>query len=243
MPTRTMKGRVLIAEDEASLRNLIEMGLAANQYEVIATANGREALDVFMAERDNIDVVILDIMMPELDGFSTLEEIRKVSEVPVVMLTALGTSDDVVKGFQMGADDFVVKPFTFREVIARLDAIRRRMQWLKQPAPQPHQYRSGSLLLDVENHLVYVDGRDCHVTPIEFNLLRYFMSHPGQVIGKKELLREVWGYEFEGSTNLIEVGVRRLREKIEKDPSQPTLIRTMRGVGYKFHSLPPSEAA
>lgn len=238
-----MKGRILIAEDEASLRNLIEMGLAANQYEVIATANGREALDVFMAEQDSIDVVVLDIMMPELDGFSTLEEIRKVSEVPVVMLTALGTSDDVVKGFQMGADDYVVKPFTFREVIARLDAIRRRMQWMKQPASPPHQYRSGSLVLDINNHLVYVGGEDCHVTPIEFNLLRYFMSHPGQVIGKKELFREVWGYEFEGSTNLIEVGVRRLREKVEQDPSQPTLIHTVRGVGYKFLPLPPSEAA
>ncbi len=242
MPTAPMKGRILIAEDEASLRNLIEMGLAANQYEVIATANGREALDIFMADQDNIDVVILDIMMPVLDGFSALEEIRRVSGVPVVMLTALGTSDDVVKGFQMGADDYVVKPFTFREVIARLDAIRRRTQWVKQPASQPHQYRSGGVVLDIENHQVLVNNEDCHVTPIEFNLLRYFMTHPGQVIGKKELFREVWGYEFEGSTNLIEVGVRRLREKVETDPSQPELILTVRGVGYKFQPIPALEA-
>ena len=143
----------------------------------------------------------------------------------------------------MGADDYVVKPFTFREVIARLDAIGRRMQWMKQPAPQPQQYRSGSLVLDVQNRLVYIAGTDCHVTPIEFNLLRYFMSHPGQVIGKKELFREVWGYEFEGSTNLIEVGVRRLREKVEQDPSQPALIHTVRGAGYKFHPVPPAEIA
>ena len=231
------KARILIAEDEAPLRNLIELSLKANGYEVVATDDGETALEQFRSNGP-FDLVILDVMMPHRDGFSTLAEIRKQSEVPAVMLTALGSSDDVVRGFELGADDYITKPFTFREVAARIEAILRRVAWMKQaPAiADDHLLRNGEIAMDIDGHTVTVRGQPIHLTPIEFNLLRYLMSHPGQVVGKEELFREVWGYEFEGSTNLVEVGVRRLREKVEDSPSSPTYIQTVRGVGYKMRS-------
>jgi DNA-binding response OmpR family regulator len=238
MSTQPPKARVLVVEDEASLLRLIELSLLAEGYEVIKATDGREALKRFR-ETPNIQLVILDIMLPQLDGFSVLQEIRKFSDVPVILLTALGSTDDMVKGFTLGADDYITKPFTFREVTARIEAILRRMRWMQQP--QPQVFRHGDLQLDLQNHEVLVRGKPCHMTPIEFSLLHYFMSHPNQVISKDDLFREVWGYEFEGSTNLVEVGVRRLREKIELDPSQPQYIRTIRGVGYKYQYQPSEE--
>ncbi|RME85768.1 MAG: DNA-binding response regulator [Caldilineae bacterium] len=231
--TPKRKRRILIAEDEAPLRNLIELSLKANDYEVINAVDGKEALERFKHEQP-IDMVILDVMMPHVDGFTVLQKIREVSEVPVVMLTALGSGDDIVKGFQLGADDYITKPFTFREVAARIEAILRRVEWMNLPPPEPVILRRGDIEIDKELHTVKVRGEECHVTPIEFELLKYFMSHPDQVIGKEELFREVWGYEFEGSTNLVEVGVRRLRSKIERDPSHPEYIITVRGAGYLF---------
>lgn len=239
--TETLSNRrILVAEDEEPLRNLIELSLKAQGYEVISAVDGQDALERFYEEAP-LDVVVLDIMMPRVDGFAVLQEIRKTSEVPVVFLTALGSSDDIVKGFKLGADDYITKPFTFREVAARIDAILRRIAWLQEPAAEPVILRSGDIVLDVELHQVTVRGEPCHVTPIEFELLRYFMSHLDHAIGKDELFREVWGYEFEGSTNLVEVGVRRLREKIEDDPSDPRYIRTLRGVGYRFRYIEPGD--
>ncbi|MBX7233625.1 MAG: response regulator transcription factor [Caldilineales bacterium] len=231
------KARILIAEDEPALRNLLEISLSANGYHIYQANDGQDALDRLKAHSD-IDLVILDIMMPRLDGFTVLKEIRKTSEVPVVILTALGSSEDMVKGFALGADDYITKPFTFLEVAARIEAILRRVRWLTQPAAPPTVFRAGHVVLDVEAHTVVVQGALCHMTPIEFSLLRYFMTHPNQVITKDDLFRDVWGYEFEGSTNLVEVAVRRLREKIELNPSDPQLIRTVRGVGYRFHPGP-----
>lgn len=238
MSNHTPKARVLVAEDEASLRNLLDLSLTAQQYEVIHAVDGRDALTQLKAHPD-IDMIILDIMMPHLDGFSVLQEVRKTSDIPIVILTALGSGDDIIKGFNLGADDYITKPFTFREVSVRIDAILRRVQWIRQPPPPPPTvYRAGDVVLDIVAHQILVHDKPCHVTPIEFNLLRYFMGHPDQIISKDELFREVWGYEFEGSTNLVEVAVRRLREKIEQTPSDPELIRTVRGVGYRF--IPPS---
>lgn len=234
MPTTETKTRVLIAEDEAPLRNLIELSLKADNYEVIHAVDGRDALAKFESDND-FDIIILDVMMPYMDGYSVLQEIRKTSEVPVVMLTALGAGDDIVRGFKSGADDYITKPFTFREVSARIEAILRRVRWMQESAPEPKIYRSGQITLEIDSHRVLIAGELCHITPIEFNLLKYFMSHADQVVGKEELFRNVWGYEFEGSTNLVEVGVRRLREKIEKKPSSPEYIHTVRGIGYKFH--------
>lgn len=233
----TPKACILIAEDEPALRNLLEISLSVNGYRIYQAGDGQETLDQLKAHSD-IDLVVLDIMMPRLDGFTVLQEIRKVSEVPVVILTALGSSEDMVRGFALGADDYITKPFTFVEVAARIEAILRRVRWLTQPAAPPTVFRAGHVVLDVGAHTVTVQGVQSHMTPIEFSLLRYFMTHPAQVITKDELFRDVWGYEFEGSTNLVEVAVRRLREKVELNPSDPQLIRTVRGVGYRFHPGP-----
>ncbi|MCP4164445.1 MAG: response regulator transcription factor [Chloroflexi bacterium] len=231
-----LKARILIAEDEAPLRNLMELSLRAIDYDVVVVADGEAALDAFRNESP-FDMVVLDIMMPRVNGFAVLEEIRKSSAVPVVFLTALGSGDDIVKGFQLGADDYITKPFTFREVAARVEAILRRVEWMTQPDPAEKLLRNGDVELDVEFRYVTVRGNKCQVTPIEFELLRYMMMHIDQPIGKEELFREVWGYEFEGSTNLVEVGIRRLRSKIEEDPSDPRYILTLRGVGYRFQRL------
>lgn len=230
------KTRILIAEDEAPLRNLIELSLKANGYDVTHAVDGRDTLVKF-DKSPEFDLIILDVMMPYLDGFSVLQEIRRRSQVPVVMLTALGSGDDIVKGFNLGADDYITKPFTFREVAVRIEAILRRVMWLKQAAPEPKVLRAGDIFMDVDAHQVLVQGEPCHLTPIEFSLLQYFMSHMDQVIGKQELFRSVWGYEFEGSTNLVEVGVRRLREKVEPNPAEPRYIHTVRGAGYRFNDM------
>ena len=231
------KARILIVEDESALRNLLEMSLSAQGYEIITAADGVEAMQVFNRDRD-LDMIVLDIMMPRMDGFEVLEEIRKVSDVPVVMLTALGSADDVIKGFNMGADDYITKPFVFREVAARIEAILRRVAWMKQPQTVLTELEEGDIKMNLRTHEVFVRGAACQFSPIEYNLLKYLMSNKGEVIDKRRLFREVWGYEFEGSTNLVEVAVRRLREKIEVNPSQPEYIHTVRGAGYIFEYRP-----
>ncbi|NOX62069.1 MAG: response regulator transcription factor [Chloroflexi bacterium] len=233
------KARILIAEDESALRNLLEMSLSAEGYEIIAAEDGREALELFKRDHD-LDMVVLDIMMPRMDGFEVLEEIRKVSDIPVVMLTALGSADDIIKGFNMGADDYITKPFVFREVAARIEAILRRVAWMKQPPAAPTELDEGQIKMNLRTHEVIVRGAPCQLSPIEYNLLKYLMSHKGETVDKKQLFREVWGYEFEGSTNLVEVAVRRLREKIEMNPSEPEHLHTVRGAGYIFEYRPAS---
>lgn len=225
------QARILIAEDEAPLRNLVRMSLEAAGHEVIAVGDGEAALQAFMTQP--VDLVILDVMMPKMDGFTVCEEIRKRSEVPVIMLTALGSTEDLVRGFELGADDYIPKPFTFKEVQARIQAILRRVQWADEKQA-PLIISIGAVTVDTEAHEVYVNGELAHLTPIEFQLLYTLMAEAGKPISKADLFREVWGYDFVGGTNLVEVTVRRLREKVEADPSNPTHILTVRGAGYKF---------
>ena len=224
--------RILVAEDEEDLRFLLKLSLG-RFYDVEVMGDGVAALDAF--DRKPPDMVILDIMMPRMDGFATCAEIRRRSDVPVIMLTALGGVDDVVKGFNLGADDYISKPFTFKELLARIEAVFRRAEWMRTPPPT-RTVVNGELRINVDSHEVFRHEEEVHLTPIEFQLLHYLMSRPGQSISKETLFREVWGYDFAGGTNLVEVAVRRLREKIEKDPSEPEMIQTVRGSGYKFRS-------
>ncbi len=239
MSEEKMISRILLAEDEEPLRNLIQLHLESNGYEAVAAVDGVDALEKFH-EQGPWDLVILDIMMPKLDGFAVLEEIRQSSEVPAIFLTALGSGDDIVRGFSLGADDYITKPFTFREVAVRIEAILRRVQWMRQPPPQPAVLKNGDVELNTALRQVSIRGERSHLTPIEYGLLLHFITRIDSAVDKEELFREVWGYEFEGSTNLVEVGIRRLREKIEVDPSKPEYIRTIRGVGYRFCSVQPS---
>lgn len=226
--------RILIAEDEAPLRNLVRMSLEANGHQVTVVGNGEEALASFIAER--YDLVILDIMMPKMDGLEVCREIRRRSETPVIMITALGSTEDLVKGLETGADDYIAKPFTFREVQARINAILRRMQWTAERKSQS-VIEIGRVAVDTDAMEVRVDGHLIHLTPIEFKLLYTLMSRSGKALSRTDLFQEVWGYDFIGATNLVEVTIRRLREKVEVDPSNPAHILTVRGTGYKFTSL------
>ncbi len=225
--------RILLAEDEAPLRNLIQLSLETTGHTVYPVADGQEALDTF--NQIPVDLVILDIMMPRLDGFRVCESIRRRSDVPIVMLTALGSVDDVMHGFELGADDYITKPFAFREVEARIQAILRRIDYAHNPPP-PQIIEIGDITANANSHHVTVRGRPVHLTPIEFQLLHYLMSHVDQPIAKDQLFRGVWGYDIVGGTNLVEVSIRRLREKIEPDPSNPIFLVTVRGRGYKFLS-------
>lgn len=230
-PNALAKPQILVVEDEDFLRNLLYVSLEREGFGVAAVRDGMEALDHFA--RLQYDLILLDVLMPRLDGFEVCAEIRKRSDVPIVLLTALNSPDDVVQGFELGADDFISKPFTFREVNARIQAILRRIGWSRErPSFVIMQY--GDVVLNDEEHLVVVRSEAVHLTPIEYQLLHYLMSNVNRPISKDKLFHEVWGYDFTGGTNLVEVAMRRLREKIEANPSEPDYLVTVRGAGYKF---------
>lgn len=224
---------VLVVDDEEPLRNLLQISLQRQGYHVSVARNGCEALEVVASHK--IDLVLLDIMMPEMDGFTACTELRRRSDIPIVMLTALNRPDDIVHGFNMGADDYITKPFTFREVEVRLQAILRRVYW-SQERVEASVLKANDIVLNDDKHEVLVRGELVHLTPIEYQLLRYMMTSPDRPVSKDLLFRQVWGYDFVGGTNLVEVAMRRLREKIEQDPSQPVYLLTVRGAGYKFNS-------
>ncbi len=223
--------KILVAEDEAPLRNLLRLSLEAGGHSVIAVGDGQAVLE--RMEHEEVNLVILDIMMPKMDGFTACKEIRKHSDVPIMMLTAMGNIESIVRGFELGADDYITKPFAFKEVDVRIQAIMRRFDWASRGAPEDI-IAIGRVTLDAEAHEVQVDGHPIHLTPTEFELLLCLMVHAGQTMAKEQLFQEVWGYEFVGGTNLVEVAIRRLREKIEVNPSKPEHILTIRGVGYRF---------
>jgi len=223
--------RILIADDDPSIAALIQITLKDPRYEITAVANGLEALKSF--EKKPFDVVILDVMMPYVDGFEACERIRAQSDVPIVILTSRDGTEDVVHGFELGADDYITKPFKTIELIARVESILRRVEGYKSRRAPP-VVRVGDLEIDEPRHRVTVRGNEVNLTPMEFELLYFLAANAGQVFDRETLFREVWGYEYVGETNLVDVCVRRLREKVELLPSRPKIILTVRGVGYKL---------
>jgi DNA-binding response OmpR family regulator len=223
--------RILIADDDPSIAALIQITLKDPRYELTAVPNGLEALKAF--EKQPCDVVILDVMMPYVDGFEACQRIREKSDVPIVILTSRDGTDDIVHGFELGADDYITKPFKTAELIARVEAILRRVEGYKSRRAPPI-VRIGPLEIDEPRHRVSVRGAEVNLTPMEFELLYFLAANAGQVFDRETLFREVWGYEYVGETNLVDVCVRRLREKVEETPSRPRLIVTVRGVGYKL---------
>ena len=223
---------VLVVDDEDALCTLLQISLQRQGYRVVIAHNGREALDV-VANR-KVDLVLLDVMMPEMDGFTTCIELRKRTDIPVVLLTALNRPDDIVHGFSLGADDYITKPFTFKEVEVRLQAILRRMNWNQERVTQQQVITVQDVMVNDDVHEVTVRGESVHLTPIEYQLLRTLMNSPDKPVSKEDLFQSVWGYNMAGGTNLVEVAMRRLREKVELDPSDPIYLLTVRGVGYKF---------
>jgi DNA-binding response OmpR family regulator len=223
---------VLVVDDEDALCTLLQISLQRQGYRVLLAHNGREALEVVADKK--VDLVMLDIMMPEMDGFTTCTELRKLTDVPIVLLTALNRPDDIVHGFSLGADDYITKPFTFKEVEVRLLAILRRMNWNQERVTQQQVITVQDVMVNDDVHEVTVRGESVHLTPIEYQLLRTLMNSPDKPVSKEDLFQSVWGYNMAGGTNLVEVAMRRLREKVEQDPSSPVYLLTVRGVGYKF---------
>ncbi|MGC8874601.1 MAG: winged helix-turn-helix domain-containing protein [Chloroflexia bacterium] len=230
--------RILIADDDPDVGRLLQASLENPEdllFEVVTVANGLEAVRRFHDEPFHL--VILDVMMPFLDGFMACRAIREESDVPIIILTARDGPDDVLHGFELGADDYVTKPFHIRELEARVRAILRRAEGGRF-RPRTRTARVGALQIEPRSRRVTVGDQEVHLTPMEFELLYFLASHPGQVFDRETLFREVWGreYEYGRTTNLIDVCVRRIREKIERDPSQPEYLRTVRGVGYKVEA-------
>jgi len=222
---------VLVIEDEASLVSTLSYNFRKNGFNVVTASDGYEGLQA--ARRDEPDVVVLDLMLPKMDGLEVCRRLRAGSDVPILMLTAKGEELDRVVGLEMGADDYLTKPFSMRELIARVRALIRRSA-SRAPADDVSRITAGSLELDVRGRTVKRDGVEVALKPKEFDLLFYLAKHAGQVFTREQLLEHVWGYEFFGGSRTVDVHVRWLREKLEAQPAQPRHVLTVRGVGYKF---------
>jgi len=220
------RGRVLVVDDDAALSEMLTIVLRNEGFDSRVCANGDRALADFREYRP--DVVLLDLMLPGKDGIDVCKEIRAESGTPIVMLTARSDTVDVVVGLESGADDYVVKPFKPKELVARIRARVRRFE-----EPTPEVLTIGDLSIDVAGHEVVRDGEQIPLTPLEFDLLVCLARKPWQVFSREVLLEQVWGYRHAADTRLVNVHVQRLRSKVEHDPERPEIVMTVRGVGYK----------
>lgn len=220
--------RILLIEDDPSIRELTERGLRDSGFDVYTAATGDAGLARFRA--DHPDLVVLDLMLPGLDGLEVCRAIRAASAVPVVMLTARTDTIDVVVGLEVGADDYVTKPFEMLELVARVRSALRRASGT---TPSEDVFRLGTLLVDVAAHTVARDEEPIELTPTEFRLLVELGRHAGHVLTRERLLDRVWGYDYLGDSRLVDATIQRLRTKIETEPSRPRVIETVRGVGYR----------
>jgi two-component system response regulator MtrA len=232
-----MDERVLVVEDDASIREATSLGLTRAGFRVASTGDGRDGL--LRARNDPFDVVVLDVMLPSLDGFEVCRELRKTSRIPVVMLTARTDTTDIVVGLELGADDYVTKPFEIPELVARLRAVLRRAA----PEPQEPLVQVADLDIDPTGYVARKGGRELDLTATEFRLLLELGRNAGRVLTREVLLSRVWNYEFLGDSRLVDVAVQRLRAKVEDDPANPVLIRTVRGVGYRMDRSPATREA
>jgi two-component system response regulator MtrA len=223
-----LDARILLVEDDPSIREVTAIGLGAAGFEVTTAADGVDGLARFRA--DPYDLILLDVMLPRLDGYEVARQVRKTSTVPIVMLTARGDTMDVVVGLEAGADDYVRKPFDLPELIARIRAALRRAGTA---ADEETELGIGDLAIDIAGRTVTRDGTDIPLTRTEFDLLIELVRHAGQVLSRDVLLDRVWGYDYLGDSRLVDVAIQRLRSKVETDPAVPELIQTVRGSGYK----------
>lgn len=227
--------RILVVDDEPRILNFLTSKLRASGYEVITAGNGIEALE--QAQAQEPDLIVLDVVMPKMDGFQTLRELRTFSAVPVIFLSAKGTDVDRIKGLGLGADDYLSKPFSPDELVARIDAVKRRVG--PPENRKIHQlYRSGDLSIDFAKRMVTLNSKETRLTRIEWLLLSELAQNAGRLMLYEELLTRVWGAEYRDDVQLLRTWVSRLRYKIEKDPNKPVLIRTMPKSGYIMDEMP-----
>jgi DNA-binding response OmpR family regulator len=232
-----MARTILVVDDEPTVRETLAEALAADGFRVVVAADGKEALARFRAERP--DLVLLDLMLPELSGIEVCRIIRAESGVPIVMLTAKDSELDKVVGLELGADDYVTKPFSLRELSARIRALFRRSEQVSAEA-LPAVVDLGRVQVDLAGHRLLRDGVAQPVKPKAFELLAFLVRHPGQVFTRDQLLEQVWGYDYAGETRTVDVHVHWLRSQIEEDPGSPAFVHTVRGVGYVFRRPVPA---
>ncbi|HET7577825.1 MAG TPA: response regulator YycF [Bacillales bacterium] len=226
-----MDKRVLVVDDEKPIADILQFNLEKEGYDVVCAYDGEEALE--KVEEQKFDLVLLDIMLPNKDGMEVCREIRKKYEMPIIMLTAKDSEIDKVLGLELGADDYVTKPFSARELVARVKANMRRHQQEAEKSPdEMNEIKVGDLTIHPDAYLVTKRGDSIELTHREFELLHYLARHIGQVMTREHLLQTVWGYDYFGDVRTVDVTVRRLREKVEDNPSRPAWIVTRRGVGY-----------
>ena len=228
-----MAARVLVVEDEPTVTEVVERYLRREGFEVAVAADGLEGLR--LAQEWAPELVVLDLMLPQVDGLEVCRQLRRESQVPIIILTARGEETDRVVGLEMGADDYMVKPFSPRELVARIKSVLRRS------SPNPVQAPGGTLrfenlTINPRTRGVTASGKDVRLTAKEFDLLAFFATHPGQVFARDQLMDQVWDYTFAADSSTVTVHIRRLREKIEAEPMRPRYIKTVWGVGYKFDS-------
>ncbi len=227
-----MARTILVVDDEPTLRETLVDALEADGFRVVSAADGREALATFRAERP--DLVLLDLMLPELSGVEVCRIIRAESSVPIVMLTAKDSELDKVVGLELGADDYVTKPFSLRELSARIRALFRRSEQAAATDGPPPAVDLGRVQVDLAGHRLVRDGEELPLKPKAFELLTFLLRHPGQVFTRDQLLERVWGYDYAGETRTVDVHIHWLRSQLEEDPADPKFIHTVRSVGYVF---------
>ncbi|MBQ2931271.1 MAG: response regulator transcription factor [Clostridia bacterium] len=229
-----MEKKVLVVDDERPIVEILKINLQKEGYSVFEAYDGEEAVNKALTVQP--DLILLDVMLPKLDGFSVCKKIREKSSVPILMLTAREEELDKVLGLELGADDYITKPFSIRELMARVKANMRRSETAAEENQKKaeEELRIGAFVLDFNRYELYKNGELIDLTIREFDLIKFLASRPGKVFSRQNLLERVWDYEYYGDVRTVDVTVRRLREKVEDDPSEPKVIMTKRGVGYYF---------
>lgn len=223
------KEKILVVDDEKNIVELVKYNLEKEGYEVVCAYDGMQAVE--LARQDKPDLMILDIMLPGQGGLEVCRILRKESRIPIIMATAKGEEIDKILGLELGADDYVTKPFSPRELVARVKAVLRRTS---AKAEEKDELIFDELSINLIKHEVRVNGKEVDLKPKEFDLLKLLSTNPGKVYTREFLLEQLWGYDYLGDTRTVDVHMRRLRQKIEKDPSSPEFLKTVHGIGYKF---------
>lgn len=227
--------KILVLEDEASIRSFIMINLKKNNFEIVETASGEEALEKL---DDTVDIALLDVMLPGISGFEVCKRAREqYPALGIIMLTAKGQEENKIEGLELGADDYIVKPFSPKELLARINALARRLNIADKTVvaePEGAQIVTGKFTILPEERKLLKDGVEIELTPIEFSLVKYFMENPNKAIHRDEILNNVWGYNYVGDFKIVDVNIRRIRQKIEDDPSNPKYIEKVWGYGYRW---------
>ena len=230
MPEEFDRRRILVVDDEERMVRFIRMNLEHDGFQVMEAFNGKQAIDKL---RDTPDLILLDVMMPDIDGFEVLETVREVSSVPVIMLTAKGEENDRVRGLELGADDYITKPFSPRELVGRVKAVLRRTEGISGSMHELIQV-DDRLKIDFDRREIWLEGKLVKLRPTEYRLLYHLVQNAGWVVSHDQLLQKVWGYEYRDEPHYVRLYINYLRQKLEKDPADPKYILTERGVGYRF---------